>query len=317
MSAPVTVAVVSWNTRDLLARCLKSLVADAESGLADVHVVDNGSSDGSPALVRERFAFANLIEPGANLGFGRAVNLVAEMTDSPWLCAANADVALAAGALGRLVEAGERHPHAGALAPMLTWEDGTPQHSFHGFPTLRHSLALNLGLPRVSRAAAQRMCIEGRIDPAHPREVPWAIGALLLLRRSAFDAAGGFDERRWMYAEDLALGWELARHGWTTRYVPDARAVHASGAAATQAFGERREARYMEATYAWMRSTRGTRRTQAVAAVNWAGAAARAAALAPLARRFERFRAPREEYRVWADAHRRGLSGRGSMLARR
>lgn len=312
MTAPITVAVVSWNTRDLLDRCLDSLRADAASGLAAIRVVDNGSSDGSPALVRERYPFAGLVEPGENVGFGRAVNLVAAMSDSPWLCAANADVAAEPGALRALLDAGERHPEAGALAPMLTWDDGSPQHSFHGFPTLAYSLALNLGLPRVSRGLGERMCIEGLIDPRREREVPWAIGALLLLRREAFVAVGGFDERRWMYAEDLALGWELRRRGWTTRYVPAARVRHAAGAAARQAFGERREALYMEATYAWMRAARGPHLTKSVACVNWAGAATRAAALAPLAAAMRRFREPHERNRRWAAAHRTGLSGSGS-----
>src|SRR3954447_13929249 len=75
--APVTVAIVSWNTRDLLDRCLRSLAPYREGGTAEVWVVDNASSDGSPGLVRERFPWVRLIAAEENLGFGRAINLVA------------------------------------------------------------------------------------------------------------------------------------------------------------------------------------------------------------------------------------------------
>src|ERR1044071_9247977 len=100
MSTPqVTIAIVSWNTRDLLERCLNSLAADAERGLADVWVVDNASEDGSADLVAERFGWVKLIASKENLGFGRAINLVAEQTRSEWVATANADIALRPGAL--------------------------------------------------------------------------------------------------------------------------------------------------------------------------------------------------------------------------
>ena len=76
MSAPVAVAVVSWNTRELLAACLRALEAEADAGRAEVWVVDNASDDGSPELVRDSFPWAHLVASDENLGFGRAVNLV-------------------------------------------------------------------------------------------------------------------------------------------------------------------------------------------------------------------------------------------------
>src|SRR4051795_3280454 len=88
----VAVAVVSWNTRELLAGCLRSLQQDVERGLAEVHVIDNASSDDSAGMVREEFPWVRLTESTDNLGFGRAVNVVAEATDTPWLAISNADV---------------------------------------------------------------------------------------------------------------------------------------------------------------------------------------------------------------------------------
>src|SRR5436190_21049669 len=101
----VAVAVVSWNTREFLAQCLRSLRHDVQRGLAEVHVIDNASSDGSAAMVRAEFPWVRLIESPANIGFGRAVNLIAEATDTPWLAISNADVALRSRALERLLAA--------------------------------------------------------------------------------------------------------------------------------------------------------------------------------------------------------------------
>lgn len=296
MSADVTVAVVSWNTREELKRCLHSLEPDARSGLADVWVVDNGSTDGSPELVRDAFPWATLEEAGENLGYGRAVNLVAGRTDTPWLAASNADVELERGALARLLRSGSESG-AGAVAPRLILPDGLTQHSVYGFAGFPSLIAFNTGLYRLVPGLGDRLLIEGRWDPARPRTVPWALGAFLLVRREAFDAAGGFDPAQWLYAEDVDLGWRLGRAGWKTLYEPAARVRHASGAAARQAFREQPYERWMEATYDWIARRRSRPRRAATAAINLAGALAR-------------------RDRAWARVHWRALSGgRGERRA--
>jgi N-acetylglucosaminyl-diphospho-decaprenol L-rhamnosyltransferase len=263
---PVAVAVVSWNTRDLLARCLESLQPEVSAGRAHVWVVDNGSTDGSAQMVAERFEWADVIAHPDNLGFGRAVNLVArEAGEWEWLAPANADIALQPGALEALLAAGAADPGAGAIAPRLLREDGSTEESVLPFPTLRFTVAFNAGLARPWW------------EPERPGRVPWAIGAFLLLRRAAWDATGGFDENRWMYAEDLDLGWRLREAGWPTRYEPGARILHTGGAATSQAFGDV-EVRKQRETYAWLRSRRGPAATAAIAATNVAGAGVRAAA---------------------------------------
>ncbi len=89
--------------------------------------------------------------------------------------------------------------------------------------------------------------------------MPWAHGAFMLFRRSAFDAVGGFDERQWMYAEDIDIAWRLAEAGLGIGYEPAARVRHAGSAAAVQAFGDERSARHIRAVYAWMARRRGLR----------------------------------------------------------
>jgi GT2 family glycosyltransferase len=270
----VTAAIVSWNTRELLERCLRSLEPEARSGGLDAWVVDNGSADGSAEAARSLAPWAEVLEPGSNLGFGRAINLVAARTESEWLLVANADVALEPGALSALLAAGS-DPLIGCVAPRLVDRDGGTEHSVYPFPTLRFTTAFNLGLHRLSDRSAERLCLEGHWDPGRPRSVPWAIGACLLLRRRAFEQVGGFDERQWLFAEDLDLGWRLRDGGWITWYEPRARVLHASGAATGPAFGSARRPRFMRATYATLARRRGRGRALLTALVNVVGAAVR------------------------------------------
>jgi GT2 family glycosyltransferase len=302
-SVQVTVAVVSWNTRELLAACLRSLAGEE----AEVWVVDNASSDGSAEMVRAQFPAVKLVAQPENVGFGAAVNVVAGRTSSPWLAAANADVALRPGALRALLDAGAADPGAGAVAPRLVLPDGTTQHSVFPFPTVPFTAAFNLGVARSD-------VLIGRWDPDRPRRVPWAIAAFLLVRREAWEAVGGFDEGQWMYAEDLDLGWRLNRAGWATRYEPRAVVEHHDAAATAQAWGEARVERWQRATYAWMLRRRGAARTRAVAALNVAGAAARWAPLAAAARvQPERFAYRRDVQRRWMRTHASGLAPRAEL----
>ena len=301
----VLVAVVSWNTRDLLDDCLRALQSDAEVGRARVVVVDNGSSDGSPEMVATEHPWADLLALDANIGFGRAVNLAARLNpEFRFIAVANADIAVEPASLERLLSAADAFSAAGALAPRLVRPDGATQHSVYRFPSVPFSVAFNLAVHRVVPRLGDLWCLETYWNPDRPRYVPWAIAAFLLVRREAWDAAGGFDERQWMYAEDLDLGWRLDRAGWRTRYVPEARVRHADGAAVRQAFGTDRVARWQRETYAWMRRRQGRVRTSIVAAVNVLGARAKASVLGRLGgRRAEEA----EEMRFWAHVHALGL----------
>ncbi len=314
-AAPVTVAVVSYNTRELLRRCLRALAPEARDGRADVWVVDNGSRDGSLEAARAEAPWATVLAPGANLGFGHAVNLVAARTTAPWLLCLNADVELEPGALDALRAAGA-DGRVGAVAPRLLLPEGRTQHSVHSLPTLGFTLAFNLGLAALSRRLADRMLLEGRYDQERARPVPWAIGAALLIRRQAFDGVGGFDERQWMYAEDLDLGWRLRDAGWRVRYEPGARARHASEASTAPAFGDGRRRRFTRETYAVIERRRGPGVARATAAINVAGALGRVAWMTPPALLSRPWRARWRETVSWATAHREGLrASRGQETA--
>ncbi len=306
MTPPVAIAVVSWNTRALLDACLSSMRADARDARAEVWVVDNGSIDGSPEMVAERHRWAHLMRAEENLGFGRAVNRVAAQTDAPWIAAANADIALTPPALARLLDAGARDPRAGAIAPRLLLPDGTTQPSVQEFPSLRDSV---LSALRLRPGGARRW------DLDRPAGVPWATGAFLLLRRTAFEQAGRFDERQWLYAEDLDLCWRLGRKGWSVRYEPSAHVRHEENAATAQALGTDFDETWLRATYAWQAEVQGVRRTWAAALVELAACTPRLWVLGLLAPRSpERFAHRALAARRAAVAARFGLRAPSDLL---
>jgi N-acetylglucosaminyl-diphospho-decaprenol L-rhamnosyltransferase len=318
MFPAVTVAVVSWNGRDHLPACLRSLEPDASVGRAEVWVVDNASSDGSADLVEREFPWVELVRSHSNLGYGPAVNLIAERTSSRWIAACNQDIELEPGAIESLLAAGAAHPDAGILAPRLIRPDGSTQVSARPLPTLGFTLLSSLGLAGVSRRYAERRCLEPYFDPDRARDVPWALGAFLLIRREAFDAVGGFDPEQWLHAEDLSLGWRMSDGGWSTRYEPRARARHRESTATGSAFGDELSAHWTAATYAWLARYRGPVRARATAALNLVGALGRYA-LATTASwiRPRRFTAARGFWRRWARQHADALRAPRSTPASR
>lgn len=308
MSARVAVAVISWNTRDLLDACLESLRPDHESGLAEVWVVDNASTDGSAAMVAERHPWVRLQRAARNLGYGPAVNVVVAATRTDFVAPANADLRFEPGALQALVDAAARHPEAGVLAPRLVTPDGRTQHSVHPFPSIRVGLATSLGLTRFP-AVARALVMEGHWDAGVERRVDWAHGALVVVPRAAWDAIGGFDPDQWLYAEDLDLCWRLARARRPTWFIPAAVVHHHVSASAAQTWDRRdRMIRTQRSAYAWVTARQGTRRARALSAANLVGllprfvAARIAATLMPA-----RFGGARDRLGTYVAMHRTGL----------
>ena len=275
MAASVAIAVVSWNTRELLDACLASMRADAQSGLAEVWVVDNGSTDGSQEMVRERHPWVRLLIPERNLGYGPAVNRVAAATETPWVVASNSDVELEPGALESLVATGQSDSRIGVMSPRLILDDGSTQPAVQPFPTVGRAVLRNLWGYKLSRRVGERLCLAGYWDPAKPATVDWVTGAFLLIRRDAYDEIGGFDEAQWMYAEDLDICWRAQAAGWTVRYAPEARVHHALSVSAAKAFGDvdQRARRMIRQDYAWLARRQG-------AATAWAVGTAEVASLA-------------------------------------
>jgi GT2 family glycosyltransferase len=231
----VDAVVVSYNTADLLARCLESLLAQS-GGRVQITVVDNASSDGSAELVRQRFGAATLIANRANRGFGAANNQAIRAGRGRYIVLVNPDCEVQPGSLAGFVEFMDAHPRAAVAGGRLRYADGQFQHASFRFPTLAQ-VFLDL-FPLNWRLAESRL--NGRYPQAWdalPFQVDHPLGAFMCVRRAAIDRVGLFDERFFMYAEEVDWCYRLKQAGWEVWHCPAARAVHHGGGATRQQAG--------------------------------------------------------------------------------
>lgn len=271
----VDVGVVTWNTRDLTVAALRRLL-DSEQG-CDIRLLvrDNGSSDGSAEAIAHEVPEALLDAGPENLGFAAGMNRLIARSDAPWFFALNPDAWPKPGAIGTLLATAKTHPDAAAIAPRLERPDGSLEHSTLPFPSLRVAAATAFGPRSISRGRAERMMLPGAWPHDRAREVDWAVGAALLIPRTALSDVGSFSERFFMYVEDLEWCWRARRRGWTIRFEPDAIVVHVGNAAGAQRYGDRRTRTYMENTYAFYRSEHGAIAASAYRALNILGSGRR------------------------------------------
>lgn len=237
MTDVLPVVAVTYSPGPHLERFLASLSLATERPVG-VLLADNGSTDGTPQAAVERYPNVRLLPTGSNLGYGTAVNRTVsqlsqeELADEPWvddwMIVANPDVQWGPGSIDALLDAAARWPGAGALGPLIRDPDGSVYPSARHLPSLvRGSMHAVLGpvWPRNPWTAAYR---QERLEPSE-RPVGWLSGSCLLVRRSAFAQVGGFDERYFMYMEDVDLGDRLGRAGWLSVYVPSAEVLHHKG----------------------------------------------------------------------------------------
>ncbi|WP_120312500.1 glycosyltransferase family 2 protein [Mycobacterium mantenii] len=223
------VVTVTYSPGPHLERFLASLSLATEREVC-VLLADNGSTDGTPQAAVERYPNVRLFHTGANLGYGTAVNrAVAQLDrDADWVIVANPDVQWGPGSIDELLAAAARWPRAGALGPLVRDPDGSVYPSARHLPSLiRGGMHAVVGPFWKSNpwSAAYR---QERLEPSE-RPVGWLSGSCLLVRRSAFGQIGGFDERYFMYMEDVDLGDRLGKAGWLSVYVPSAEVLHHKG----------------------------------------------------------------------------------------
>lgn len=220
----LAVAVVGFDTRDVLEPCLES-VAAAEP--EEIVVVENGGTDGSAEFVRTRFPEATLIVNEHNRGYGAAANQAIAACSAPAVLLLNSDTVLQPGALTALGRYLAAHPRAGVAGPRLANADGSLQRSAYDFPSPGDLVMGETGLHRlVDRLPPVRERFLRTWAHDDARVVPWVRGAALAIRRSAFDAVGGFDEGFFMYWEEVDLCRRLAAAGHEVHFAPVTTVLH-------------------------------------------------------------------------------------------
>ncbi len=230
----VSVVIVNWNARQVLAGCLTSLVSHPPPGEWDVTVVDNGSSDGSAEWLRAAHPEVRLLANSSNRGLPAANNqgIAASGGDAVLIC--NPDVVFLAGAIAAMVDLLERRPCAGMVIPRLQYPDGDLQTSAGDLPTLLDALR--------GRQAQRHRAGAGRPEGfwwdgwPHTEERPIGRGheAAYLVRRSAIAEVGLQDEGFRLDWEGIDWAARFRDAGWELWLCPAARVVHLGGASIRQ-----------------------------------------------------------------------------------
>lgn len=243
----LSVVIVSWNVRDLLRRCLASVLSapqPADGDLAplpdreptlEIIVVDNASADGSPDMVRAEFPQVRLIANPDNRGFTAGNNQGLVESTGRFLLLLNPDTEIVGDALSTMMAYMDAHAEVGALGPRLCYPDGSPQPSRRRFPTLATALVESTVVQEWWRdnPLLRRYYMADTPDEAI-QPVDWVVGACLLVRREVYDQVGGLDEGFFMYSEEMDWCKRIQDAGWKVVYLPTARVIHHEGKSSEQ-----------------------------------------------------------------------------------
>jgi GT2 family glycosyltransferase len=220
----VACVVVTYDALPWIDRCLESV-----AGL-DTVVVDNASSDGTVGAVRERFPAVRIVE-AENRGLAAGWNRGLAETSAEHVLVLNADAWLVDKALDALVATAARHARAAVVGPRLLNPDGSLQRSVRGFPSAWRLATEYLYLRKLApRSQALNAFYGAGFDHASEREVEWLMGSCMLLRRTAYDDVGPFDERYFLFSEEVDWMRRASDRGWSVVFTPEAHCVHVGGA---------------------------------------------------------------------------------------
>ncbi len=239
----LAVVIVSWNVRELLADCLRSLFADIErAGLnAQVWVVDNASADGTPEMVAEAFSAVRLIANKENLGFAAGNNLAlceisnleSQIPEYIWLL--NPDTEIQPGAIVALLSVLKASPDAGIVGAKLFYPDGSFQHSAFRFPGLVQLIFEFFLLPsRLYDTSLNGRYPRHLYDGEVSFPVDHPLGAAMMVRADVLAQVGLMDEEYWMYCEEIDWCWRMRKAGWQILCAPAAQVIHHAGQSTAQ-----------------------------------------------------------------------------------
>jgi N-acetylglucosaminyl-diphospho-decaprenol L-rhamnosyltransferase len=229
----VDVVIVTAGGVERTVTCLAHL---GDPLIASRTVVENSGSSETIASVARQHPDVEVVSPPGDRGLSAAFNRGAERGSAPLILFLNDDVFAAEHAVGRLVDGVDADPSAVAAGGRLVGPDGETQTEYlpSPFPTLRSFVRLFWGLPADARRPT---------DELRPQRIEHAAGACLLVRRSAFAAIGGWDERFWYWFEDVDISRRLAAHGHIL-FIPTAVFAHVGGATASALHESERHARF-------------------------------------------------------------------------
>jgi GT2 family glycosyltransferase len=230
------IVIVSWNTREMLQKCLASIEAHKGQLAVQTVVVDNDSADGTCEMVTQCFPGVRVVQSGGNLGFARGCNLGLGYAEAPLVLFLNPDTEILADALTEIVDFMATNPAVGAMNCLFREPTGEPfGPGLQWFPSPLTELAVLL---LVSRHTAGKLA---RLFPYQVPEVSGYVrklyGGCLAVRKKVLASTGAFDERFFMYCEDVDLSRRILEAGWKLYYLSEAEILHLGGGASSRVPG--------------------------------------------------------------------------------
>jgi hypothetical protein len=225
----LSIAIVSYNTKDVLIDCIQSIHAHSAGIAFEIVVVDNHSQDGTVGAMRVAYPAITLIANSDNRGFAKAVNQACAVSRGRHVLLLNSDTIVKDKALATMVRYLDDHPDAGAVSCKQWTGDGHLNQTCFPFPSIHDHLFYSVLFKRVAPSMQAAAASAHVVDCTQSQDVDWANGACLMVRRSLMQQLGGLDENFFMYFEDVDLCRRIHQQGYRVRHVAEAEIVHFVG----------------------------------------------------------------------------------------
>ena len=220
----VSIVLVCWNNKDYLDPCLQSLYGGNVNHSFDVVAVDNGSTDGSQAMLQEKYPQILIIQNDKNVGLSKASNQGIEATKGKYVLLLNNDTLINRMTIDPLVDFLDDHPEAGAVGGRLFNPDGSFQGGYADFSTLLEEFLI---ATHIGELIWPGYPSHGNTDQVKPGG--WLSSACLLVRREALNQVGFLDEEYFIYGDEADLQYRLKKGGWKVYYLPSSTIIHYGG----------------------------------------------------------------------------------------
>ncbi len=227
----LSIIIVSYNVRNLLRKCLASILDYQKDLSFEVVVIDNKSADQSARMIKDEFAQVNLLENEQNLGFSVACNQGIKRSRGRYILLLNPDTELTPGGTTRMIEFLDSHPQAGICGPRMVDTKGAVLFSCRSFPSYLTAISSSQSLLNklFPQNPLSRRYLLKDLNRTNEKEVDWVSGSCLLTKREVLDRIGGLDELFFMYAEDVDFCYRAKKAGFGVYYFPEVTVIHHVG----------------------------------------------------------------------------------------
>ncbi len=226
----ISIIIVSWKVKELLKKCLETVMASTGADF-EIIIVDNNSGDGTKEMLERDFSGRiKFIQSGANLGFAKANNLGLKRASGDYVLFLNPDTEIGPEVLAQALEFMKTHPDCGLLGPKMQFMDGSFQPSVRRFPTLMAIMLMLLKLPKLfPHLQSIERYLATDFDYRKLQTIDQIMGAFMLAPKSLIDQLGGFDERFFIWFEEVDLCLRVKRAGKQVSYNPAITIIHHGG----------------------------------------------------------------------------------------